>query len=263
MSDSIAPSTNIQPKGLTGGHVILWLNRNWLFVFSLIFGLLIGLPFLAPVFMQFGWEKPARVIYLFYSLLCHQLPQRSFFLFGPESMYSLSEIQAVWRDSIDPHILRQYIGDAQLGWKVAWSDRMVWMYSSILVFGWFWRLLRRKLKPLPLWGLALFLLPMAIDGGTHLVSDISGIGQGFRDSNLWLAELTNSVFAASFYAGDGLGSFNSWMRLISGFSFGLGIAWFAFPYFEQSYKDMANILEAKFNRLETLNQTTLHELFGG
>jgi hypothetical protein len=36
----------------------------------------------------------------------------------------------------------------------------------------------------------------------------------------------------TFYAGDALGSFNSWMRLITGLLGGLGIAWFAFPHLE-------------------------------
>ena len=31
----------------------------------------------------------------------------------------------------------------------------------------------QRLKPPPLWGFALFLLPMALDGGTHFLSDLS------------------------------------------------------------------------------------------
>jgi uncharacterized membrane protein len=177
-------------------------------------------------------------------------------------MYSLSEIQAVWQNTIDPHILRQYVGDQQMGWKVAWSDRMVAMYTSILFVGWLWYPLRRKLKPLPFWGLLLLLLPLVVDGGTHLISDISGIGQGFRDSNLWLATLTNAVFADNFYSGDVLGSFNSWTRLITGTLFGLGVVWFAFPTIEESCKAVSNYLEAKFRKLETLNQTGIEEIFG-
>ena len=76
---------------------------------------------------------------------------------------------------------------------------------------------------------------MALDGSTHFISDLSGIGSGFRDSNLWLAALTNNTFSASFYAGDALGSFNSWMRLISGLLFALGFVWFLFPYIQSSF----------------------------
>ena len=63
-----------------------------------------------------------------------------------------------------------------------------------------------------------------------MLSDLAGIGQGFRDTNLWLAFLTNNAFSASFYAGEALGSFNSWMRLVTGILAGLGIVWFIFPY---------------------------------
>jgi hypothetical protein len=31
---------------------------------------------------------------------------------------------------------------------------------------------------------AVLLLPMVIDGSTHAVSDLAGIGQGFRGTNL-------------------------------------------------------------------------------
>jgi uncharacterized membrane protein len=122
-----------------------------------------------------------------------------------------------------------------LGWKVAWSDRMVSMFTSIWIFGLIWFPFRRRLRKLPLWGLVLFLIPMALDGTSHFISDFWGIGQGFRDSNLWLSILTNHSFAQTFYAGDAWGSFNSIMRLMSGILFGLGIVWFAFPYLNDSF----------------------------
>ena len=74
---------------------------------------------------------------------------------------------------------------------------------------------------------------MALDGTTHLLSDFAGLGQGFRDSNLWLAVLTHNALYATFYTGDGWGSFNSIMRLLTGIFFGIGIVWFGFPYVEE------------------------------
>jgi len=75
-----------------------------------------------------------------------------------------------------------------------------------------------------------------LDGGTHMLSDLTGgIGVGFRYTNQWLAILTNNAFPPTFYLGDALGSFNSWMRLITGVLAGLGIAWFALPYLEESF----------------------------
>ncbi|MEW5828356.1 MAG: DUF2085 domain-containing protein [Chloroflexota bacterium] len=213
------------------------LAKNWFLVFAVVYGLWVWTPFLAPLFMRLGWDGPANAIYFVYSFFCHQLPERSYFLFGPQVNYSLAEIRAAWVDTINPLLLRQFTGAAGMGWKVAWSDRMISFYGGVWLFGLLWYPLRRRVKNLPWWGLALFLLPMALDGGTHFISDLAGIGQGFRDTNLWLAALTNSAFPADFYAGDALGSFNSWMRIITGLLAGLGLVWFAFPLIEKSVPD--------------------------
>ena len=212
-----------------------FLSKHWFSAFAVLFGLYVGLPFLAPVFMQVGWSGMGKGIYFIYSFLCHQLPQRSFFLFGPQASYSLAELKAAGVNTSDLLLLRQFIGSPEMGWKVAWSDRMVSMYASILLFGFAWRLLKPRIPKLPWWGFILFLLPMAVDGTSHFVSDLAGLGQGFRDSNAWLAALTGQVFAPGFYAGDAVGSFNSWMRLLTGILFGLGVVWFGFPYIDEAF----------------------------
>jgi uncharacterized membrane protein len=150
-------------------------------------------------------------------------------------MIPLAEIQATWKRTDDPLILRQFLGNSVLGWKVAWSDRMVSMFTSTWIFGLLWFPFHRRFQKLPFLGLVLFLLPMALDGTTHFVSDFWGIGQGFRDTNLWLAILTNHIFPPTFYAGDAWGSFNSLMRWLTGISFGLGSVWFGFPYLDDSF----------------------------
>jgi len=210
------------------------LSSHWLQIFLVLYGIWVFTPFLAPFFMYIGWTGAGKTIYFIYSFFCHQLPERSFFLFGEKSMYSLNEIQAAWRDSINPLILRRFIGSEVMGWKVAWSDRMISFYTSVWVFTVLWWPLRRKIKPLAWWRFVLLLLPLIMDGGTHTLSDFAGIGQGFRDTNQWLAIMTNNSFPATFYAGDALGSFNSIMRFISGLLAGLGIVWLAFPYFFQT-----------------------------
>ena len=251
MTGQVVTSESVSPSRLWARR----LNRGayrfakyWLLSFSLLIGLYVGLPFLAPVFMAAGFEFPARIIYGIYSFLCHQLPQRSYFLFGQQFTYSLPEIQAVWQNTTSFGVLRQFIGNPQMGWKVAWSDRMVSMYTSILIFSWIWYALRRRLGKLSWQGLLLFLLPMAVDGLSHMVSDISGIGQGFRDSNAWLASLTNNSLPASFYAGDAWGSFNSIMRILSGIFFGAGVVWFGYPYLAEYFEDFKLNIQEKFAR---------------
>lgn len=226
---------------------VYWLGKNWILVINLLLGLYVIVPFLAPAFMAVGLTIPGRAIYWIYSFLCHQLPERSYFLFGSKISYTLPEIQAVWQNTDNIAILRQFVGNTQMGWKVAWSDRMVSMFTSLWIFGILWGIFKKKIKVLPLLGLALLLLPMAIDGTTHFVSDPAGIGQGFRDSNIWLGILTNHTFAANFYAGDAWGSFNAWTRLISGILFGLGIVWFGFPCIDEAFKNSAEVVVYKYH----------------
>jgi uncharacterized membrane protein len=211
-----------------------WISRHWFATFLILYGIWVWLPFLAPVFMNLGWTGAGKAIYLIYSFFCHQLPERSFFLFGEKTMYALNEIQAVWQDTVNPMVLREFIGNETMGWKVAWSDRMISFYGGVWLFALLWYPFRRKVKPLSWWGFALLLLPMIVDGSTHAISDLAGIGRGFRDSNLWLATLTDHVFPALFYAGDAIGSFNSWARLVTGLLTGFAIVWLVFPYIFQS-----------------------------
>lgn len=222
--------------------------RHWLFFINLLLFIWVGLPWLAPVFMHLGWIQAARVIYFLYSLQCHQLPERSFFLFGEQTMYSLNQIRATGVNVTNPFLLRQFVGNPHMGWKVAWSDRMVSMYTSTFLFSLLYGFVRKRLKPLSLWGFALLLLPMAVDGITHAVSDLAGIGQGFRDSNARLATLTGNIFPSTFYAGDALGSFNSWMRLITGVLFGTAVVWLAYPYVQNSFADLASVYEDKLRK---------------
>ncbi len=212
-----------------------WLARHWFCAFGLVFGLWVWLPFSAPVFMNAGWDTAGRVVYFIYSFFCHQLPERSFFLFGPSLMYPVSALQAAGANAANMLTLRQFVGNSGMGWKIAWSDRMISFYTSIWVFAMLWHALWRKGKALPWWALVLLMLPMVLDGGSHMVSDLYGIGQGFRDTNAWLAVLTARTFALNFYAGDAVGSFNSSMRLLTGVLAGFGLARFAFPHVEASF----------------------------
>jgi uncharacterized membrane protein len=229
-------------------RVVLGIARHWLLILNVALGVWVALPWLAPVFMHWGWARAAHTIYFVYFFQCHQLPERSFFLFGPKLMYSLGEIQSVWRDTTDLFVLRQWIGNVDMGWKVAWSDRMVYMYTMLFLSSLGYGLLRKRLKPLPLRAFFLLLLPMAIDGITHALSDLAGIGLGFRDTNVWLQILTNNAFSTAFYQGDALGSFNSWMRLITGILFGIALVGFAFPYINDSFADIVHRSEATLEK---------------
>ena len=100
-------------------QVVLGIARHWLLIINLLIGVWVALPWLAPVFMHWGWTGAGKATYLLYSFQCHQLPERSFFLFGRQAMYSLAEIQSAWQQTNDPFLLRQFIGNSEMGWKVA------------------------------------------------------------------------------------------------------------------------------------------------
>lgn len=213
-----------------------WLGVNWIKLFLWVYGFWVILPFFAPILMQIGWTGSGKVLYNFYSFFCHQLPQRSLFLFGQKTMYSLVEIQTAWQNTFDSLVLRKFIGNPEFGWKIAWSDRMISFYGGLWIFGLLWLPLRKRIKQISWWGFILLLAPIVVDGTTHIVSDFAGIGQGFRDTNMWLVNLTNNVFPAWFYAGDALGSFNSWVRWITGLLAGLGLVWFTFPSIDSIFE---------------------------
>src|SRR3970040_1962902 len=110
----------LSPRGravaIALNRAVYLFSRGWIGWFLALTGLWVVLPWLAPVFMQLGWEVPAKGIYWIYFFQCHQLPQRSFFLFGPQPMITLERIRAIWHDTLDPRVLRQFIGTAEVGY---------------------------------------------------------------------------------------------------------------------------------------------------
>ena len=224
-----------------------WLSHHWLAIFNVVVGVFVVTPYLAPLFMRLGWTGLADRIYFLYVLIGHQLPQRSIFLFGPQMMYSLPEIRTITQ-SLDPLVLKHFIGNAEIGWKVAYSDRLMAWYGSFWIASLVYAVVRRRVKPLPFWGLALLALPMFVDGVTHTISDVlvnQQFGAGFRDTNIWLAQLTHYALPLWFVAGDAVGSFNSIMRWISGALFGIGLAWFLLPWVANTFVYRRMELERK------------------
>jgi uncharacterized membrane protein/glutaredoxin len=177
-----------QEHGLPRGLVIaldkgiFWLSQHWLFLFNLAVGLYAGLPLLAPFLIAVGLTSPARLIYFVYRFNCHQIPSRSFFVFG---------------------------------YQMAYCQRCTATYTSILIGGLIFAVVRDRLKPLS-WKLYLLaLVPMAIDGTLQLF--------GLHESNWWL-------------------------RTVSGTLFGLASVWLFYPYVEMAMKDVRETLSEKLRR---------------
>ena len=233
------PVTTIAKPTDKLNRLMHWVRQHWLLVFNIVWGLYVLLPFTAPIFMKMGMPLAARVVYLFYSTQCHQLPERSYFLFGDKLMYSLNEINvARGSDNMWIFELRKFIGNEQMGWKVAWSDRMISLWGGLFIASLTYALIRKRLpgalKVLPF---ILFLAPMGLDGISHFLADFQRIGYSFRDTNEWLRILTGDIFSDVFYRGDAWGSFNSLMRLVTGALAGWGIALFTLPRVDSLFGD--------------------------
>ncbi len=242
MTSDPAPA-RVQSAAALLDRGVHWLIAHWLLAANSLLALWNLLPWLAPLFMRQGWEWPARGIYSLYVLFCHQLPQRSWFLFGPQFIYTRDEILLAWTGTTElsgPLLtMRAFIGAPEMGWKVAWTDRMISFYGGWLLVGLIYALLRDRWRGLSLRWAIVLMLPLFFDGFTHMLSDLGGLREGFREHNLWLATLTNHAFAPAFYAGDQWGSFNSIMRLLSGLLGAFGLIGFAFPYIDRMLRGEA------------------------
>lgn len=217
MSVQVRPPEGDRGQRLTDAinRLAVGFARHWLAIFNIIVVLFLALPFFAPLLMHNGATGPATLIYRLYAPTCHQLPERSIFLFGSERFFSVQELEA---DHLLPSGLsilqRQQLrwpGSLETGWKVAICQRDVAIYGGVLLAGLLFAFVRPqlrrdgKLPKLPVWIYALLLLPIALDGFTQLF--------GLRESTPQLRFLTGALMGAA-------------------------TVWFAYPYVEEAMRDI-------------------------
>ena len=224
-------SARSQTWGMRMNRGVRFFSRHWLAAFSLVILLYAGLPFMAPTLMKVGATGPARVIYTLYSPFCHQFAFRSFFLFGPQAAYPrelagtdlVSYGEATGLDEGDVIVARRYVGDETVGYKTALCERDIGIYVGILVAGLVYGFIRnrRTVKPLPLryWFL-LGIVPIALDGGSQLISQLGVFPFPARESTPILRTATGLLF----------GAMNVWM---------------AYPHVDQAMKDTNKTTSAK------------------
>jgi uncharacterized membrane protein len=160
-----------------------WGLRHWLLFVNGLALLYAGLPWLSPLVRAAGYERTGQLLFLLYTPLCHQLPERSFYVHG---------------------------------YQVAYCHRCTAMYTSILAAGLLFGVLRRRFKPASLRVAGLLLLPILLDGGTHLIDDILGIG--FRGG------------------GDGVGSLNFVLRMLTGLLVGVAVFVTLYPRLDRELR---------------------------
>lgn len=226
-----------------------WVFERWYGLWLLIFALFNLLPWLAPLFMEWGIAPLGNAIYGVYGLISHQFAHRSYFLFGEQVMYSPTALPLTLTGdfSADGTVLGAFVGDSVFGYKIAWSDRLVALYGAGLVTTLTYGLLRERdhNRRFPWWLMLLFVLPLIMDGTLHVMSEADGLTGGWRWYNRWLVLATGGSLGGSFYTGDALGSFNWWIRLVTGILAGIGIMAWLLGIAEGYFARNANILKGR------------------
>lgn len=226
-------------------RAIFWVSKHYLAILNLVMLLYVGLPFLAPTLMESGATAPARVLYTIYSPLCHQFGFRSFFLYGEQPYYPLEEAGL---DVIDfetatgitglsnPNDVsrlqaRRYLGDEEVGYKVALCERDIAIYGAILLFGLLFGLTGRRFPQLH-WSLWILfgLGPIGLDGFSQLFSQFN-----------WEPLATFLPYRES----------TPLLRVLTGFLFGFLTAWFAYPNIEETMQETRQFFVKKFAQVKS------------
>ncbi|MCL4265456.1 MAG: DUF2085 domain-containing protein [Anaerolineae bacterium] len=221
--------------------LVYWLARYWYFLFMAAASIFLLLGFLAPALLAEGYEAAGTAVYRFLAPHNHQLPERSYFLFGESGFIRTYSLEQVIAFGADPQQAQAFTGNAHMGYKTALNHRMVAIFMGMVIGGlvWGWR---RGRPSLSLFVFILFTLPLLLDGFSHIISEQ---GSGFRESNDWLVVLTGGMGTAVFYTGTTAGTLNWWLRTLTGLLFGLGLVWFSFPRFASYFGGVKKQLEKK------------------
>lgn len=230
MTEARRPATS--PQGsvvVLANRAAFWFSRHWLAILNAFFALYVGLPLLAPVLMHVGAERAAAIVYMVYRPLCHQLPQRSFFLFGPQLVYTVTELAERVGMDIGPDLVtRAFVGNEAIGYKMALCQRDVAIYGTILLLGVLYGILRRfwRVRSLPFWAYVIFgVAPMLLDGGYQFVSYI--VPLFWSDGPIIPHETTPAL------------------RVITGSLFGLATVWLAYPLMQETMIEINESLRQK------------------
>ncbi len=227
-------TTNVSRSLVLAVHrLILWLSKHWLLVANTFFLLYVGLPFLAPVLLAYGYPGPANTIYTLYQAVCHQLPSRAYFIAGEQ---------------------------------VALCHRDVSIYATLLLGGILFSFVRHRLKPPALRWYVFFMVPLALDAGMAMAGEwlqfttmptlwiiglvAMGITSAILHSQNYLTWHSYLFFAFGPLALIYLQYFgphqtNLWLRTVTGFIFGVGTVWFAYPHLETSFNDIRQEVSTK------------------
>ncbi|MCG3207087.1 MAG: hypothetical protein FOGNACKC_00687 [Anaerolineae bacterium] len=224
---------------------IYWLAVYWLPLAVAVPAIIFLLAVLAPALLVDGWVGPAQTVYGWLAPHDHQLPQRSYFLFGQQGFIASYSREQVLAWGADPGNMRAFVGNPAIGFKMGLNHRMTAIFAASLLACLIWLARGGKPRLGPL-AFILLALPLLIDGFSHMFSERSGAG--FRAGNEWAAALTGGAFSAEFYSGTTIGTLNWWLRTITGALFGLGLTWFLLTYLSLRFAAIRRQLEPRLRR---------------
>jgi uncharacterized membrane protein len=231
---------------------VLKLAKRWLALLNTLVFLYVGVPFLAPVFMHFGLPGPANTIHSLYSLVCHQFAFRSWYLFGDQPAYPRARaglpggnfeeyaardpyfagIDVSTLDNDLAYAAKGFVGNAEMGYKVALCQRDVAIYGGLLLFGLvFGGLTRRgvKVPPLQFWQYILIaLVPIGLDGVSQIFANPPFDGFGLA----WYPIRESTPL----------------LRTLTGALFGIGNGWLAYPYIEETMQETEERITSTLRR---------------
>ncbi len=176
---------------------------------------------LPALLMAQGKTDAASVLYKCFRIMCHQMPQRSFFLFGAQLYYPVDVPEGSGMLSIReaagfvPGLAdgRDFYGTPEMGYKMAVCQRDTAIFSAMAVFCLIFSLVGKRLyTPHPLLLLLFGGVPIMLDGCTQL------LGHAFP-----------RVFPAR--------ESTPLLRIVTGALFGFCLCWYLFPLLERSLQE--------------------------
>lgn len=229
-SQNMEPEKKINLRSIKSKNAFgLFLSKYYPLLISLIILLFLGGSVLAPFMAEKGQTRTANALYRFYSIFCHQLAFRSFFIEGeqvyyPRELANIKGVKTYEEEFNDPFLdiqkAREYIGNTISGYKIALCERDVAIYFYLALSGIVFQLSRKKIKTIPwyIWFL-IALIPIAIDG----FSQLPGLSSGWPS---WVPKRESTPF----------------LRVLTGFLFGGGTGWYMFPLMEESLSETRKAL---------------------
>lgn len=138
LGEDISPARRALDRVVSGAldASVSWLARHWLLLVNLAVGVFAFLPFVTPYLVSVDRADLARLIYLAYSTTCHQMPERSWFLFG---------------------------------YPMAYCERNTAIYLAVFLAGLAFARTGEDVRPLSLRAYLALIAPMALDGFTQLL----------------------------------------------------------------------------------------------